>query len=106
VDDYAIVAMNLGAVVNLVDNDSDAENNLRDHNGNVQASQISITTGGTSFRGGSVIPMVNGAIYTPPPGFSGIDYFRYRVTDNPDDDLSNPPAGLTSNEVNVWIKVK
>ena len=106
VADYVIVGMGLGAAVNLVDNDVDAENNLRDHNGNVQPSQISITTGGTSFRGGVVTPMVNGAIYTPPPGFRGIDYFRYAVTDNPDDDLLNPPAGLVSNEVYVWIKVK
>jgi len=97
VEDTATVTRNSTATfINLTGNDSDADGNLKDGLGNVAADQITITTGATTTRGGSVTVVTNGVNYTPKRNFRGTDTFSYTVTDL---------DGAESNEVVVRVNV-
>ncbi len=97
VEDFATVLRNSAAAfINLTDNDSDADGNLKDGLGNVAPGQIDITTGTTTTRGGTVTVVTNGVNYTPKRNFRGTDTFNYRVSD-----LDDAP----SNEVTVRVNV-
>jgi hypothetical protein len=97
VEDTATVLRNSAATfINLTDNDTDADGNLKDGLGNVASSQITVTTGTSSTRGGTVSVLTNGVNYTPKRNFRGTDTFNYTVTDL---------AGEVSNEVAVKVNV-
>ena len=97
VEDSATVTRNTELVfINLTDNDSDADGNLKDDFGNVTAAQIDITTGSTTTRGGTVVVLDNGVNYTPKKNFRGTDTFNYIVSDL---------DGAPSNEVTVRVNV-
>ena len=97
VADLAEVSRNSRAVfINLTDNDSDVDGNLKDGSGNVASSQITITTGTKSTRGGTVTVVMNGVDYKPKRRFRGTDTFNYTVTDF---------TGAISNEVVVRVNV-
>jgi hypothetical protein len=97
VEDFATVQRNSAATfINLTDNDSDADGNLKDDLGNVAAGQINITTGSTTTRGGTVTVLTNGVNYTPKRNFRGTDTFKYIVSDL---------DGAPSNEVTVRVNV-
>jgi FtsP/CotA-like multicopper oxidase with cupredoxin domain len=97
VEDTAEVLRNSpGDFINLTDNDSDADGNLKDGLGNVAAGQITVTTGTTTSRGGTVSIVTNGVNYTPKRNFRGTDTFSYTVTDL---------DGAVSNEVIVRVNV-
>ncbi|RDH85742.1 MAG: hypothetical protein DIZ80_02105 [endosymbiont of Galathealinum brachiosum] len=82
--------------INLTNNDTDADGNLKDSLGNVAAAQITVTTGSISTRGGSVTVVTNGVNYSPKRNFRGTDTFNYTVTD---------ADGAVSNEVTVRVNV-
>ena len=96
--------------INLTDNDSDADDgnadgNLKDDLGNVtngdpDSGTITITTGTTTTRGGTVSIVTNGVNYTPKKNFRGTDTFNYTVTDTSGDTETE-----TSNEVTVRVNV-
>ncbi|MEA2115911.1 MAG: Ig-like domain-containing protein [Thermodesulfobacteriota bacterium] len=96
VEDSATVVRNSTAFINLTDNDSDPDGNLKDINGDVTPDQITITTGAKTTRGGTVTVLTNGVNYTPKKNFRGTDTFNYTVTDL---------AGAESNEVTVRVNV-
>jgi len=97
VEDTATVVRNSAAsFINLTDNDSDADGNLKDVLGNVAPAQITITTGATTTRGGTVTVVTNGVNYTPKRNFRGTDTFNYTVEDL---------LGAVSNEVTVRVNV-
>jgi VCBS repeat-containing protein len=97
VEDTATVVRNTAVVfINLTDNDYDPDGNLKDAFGNVAASQITVTTGTATTRGGTVTVVTNGVNYEPKRNFRGTDTFNYVV-----EDLD----GATSNEVTVRINV-
>ena len=97
VEDFATVQRNSAAAfINLTDNDSDADGNLKDGLGNVASGQIDITTGTTTTRGGTVTVVTNGVNYTPKRNFRGTDTFNYIVSDL---------DGAPSNEVTVRVNV-
>lgn len=96
VDDAAGTVKNIPVFINLVANDTDAENNLKDALGNVSADRISIVTPPT--RGGMVSVVTNGVNFTPKNNFRGTDVFTYTVTD-----AGTPP--LTSNTATVRVNV-
>ena len=97
VDDFATVQRNSAAAfINLTDNDSDADDNLKDGLGNVAPGQINITTGSTTTRGGTVTVVTNGVNYAPKRNFRGTDTFNYIVSDL---------DGAPSNEVTVRVNV-
>jgi VCBS repeat-containing protein len=96
VEDFATVQRNSAATfINLTDNDSDIDGNLK-VGGTVAAGQINITTGATTTRGGSVTVLTNGVNYTPKRNFRGTDTFNYIVSDL---------DGAPSNEVTVRVNV-
>ncbi len=89
--------------INLTANDHDSDGNLKDIDGNVingdiNSGEIILIRGNSTRRGGtiSVDPTGNGVIYTPKPGFKGVDKFWYQVTDT---------HGAKSNVVRVKIYV-
>jgi len=86
----------LANFINLTDNDTDADGNLKDGLGDVAAGQITITTGSRTTRGGTVNVITNGVNYTPKRNFRGTDTFNYIVTDL---------DGAPSNEVTVRVNV-
>ena len=97
VDDAITIQRNsAGIFINLTDNDSDADGNLKDGLGNVAASQINLTTGASSTRRGSVDVVANGVTYSPRRNFRGTDTFNYTVRDL---------DGAVSNEVTVRINM-
>jgi len=98
VEDVATTSRNTTIFINLTDNDSDVDGNLKDGLGNVAASQISIMTGSASTRNGLVSVDINGngVNYTPRRNFRGTDTFNYTVTDL---------DGATSNEVTVRVNI-
>jgi len=97
VEDAATVVRNSAATfINLTDNDSDADGNLKDGFGNVAPGQINITTGSTTTRGGTVAVVTNGVNYMPKRNFRGTDTFNYIVSDL---------DGAPSNEVTVRVNV-
>ena len=97
VEDTATVQRNSAATfINLTDNDSDADGNLKDGLGHVAAGQINITTGAITTRGGTVTVLTDGVNYTPKRNFRGTDTFNYTVTDL---------VGAVSNEVTVRVNV-
>jgi FtsP/CotA-like multicopper oxidase with cupredoxin domain len=96
VDDFATTTRNTTVFINLVANDTDAENNLKDASGNVAASQVSVVTQPT--RGGTVSVLTNGVNYRPKNNFRGTDVFTYTVTDT-----GTPPQ--TSNTATVRVNV-
>jgi VCBS repeat-containing protein len=97
VEDTATVQRNSPATfINLTDNDSDADGNLKDGLGNVAPGQIDITTGATTTRGGTVTVLTNGVNYKPKRNFRGTDTFNYIVSDL---------DGAPSNEVTVRVNV-
>ena len=97
VEDTATVQRNSpAAFINLTDNDSDVDGNLKDINGHVQAIQINITTGTTTTRGGTVTVLTDGVNYEPKRNFRGTDTFNYIVSDL---------DGAPSNEVTVRVNV-
>ena len=96
VEDFATVQRNSAAAfINLTDNDSDADGNLKD-GGNVAPGQINITTGLTTTRNGTVSIVTNGVNYEPKRNFRGTDTFNYIVSDI---------DGAPSNEVTVRVNV-
>lgn len=95
-DSATVVRRSVDAFINLTDNDTDADNNLKDVFGNVAVSQINITTGLRTTRRGSVAVVPNGVNYTPRRSFRGTDTFNYTVTDL---------DGVESNEVTVRVNV-
>ena len=96
VGDFATVVRNSAATfIDLTGNDSDPDGNLKTA-GTVAASQITITTGAKTTRGGSVSEVTNGVIYTPKRNFRGTDTFNYTVADL---------DGAVSNEVTVRVNV-
>lgn len=95
-DSATVVRNSLGAFIDLTANDTDVDGNLKDGLGNVAASQIIITTGSSTTRGGSVTVVTNGVNYIPKRNFRGTDTFSYYVTDL---------DGAMSNEVFVRINV-
>ncbi|MFH0726738.1 MAG: Ig-like domain-containing protein [Pseudomonadota bacterium] len=96
VDDNASTRRNTAKTINLIANDTDAQNNLKDASGNVPAGRISIVTQPT--QNGTLSVVTNGVIYTPRRNFRGTDVFTYRVTDT-----GTPP--LTSNTATVRVNV-
>ncbi|MEZ5476947.1 MAG: DUF5011 domain-containing protein [Thiolinea sp.] len=97
VADTATVQRNSAATfINLTNNDTDADGNLKDSSGHVAPSQITITTGAVTTRNGSVTVLTNGVNYTPRNNFRGTDTFNYTVTDL---------DGAVSNEVTVRVNV-
>ena len=97
VEDTATVPRNSPATfINLTANDSDVDGNLKDDLGNVAAGQITITTGATTTRGGTLTVVTNGVNYEPKRNFRGTDTFNYTVTDL---------DGAVSNEVTVRVNV-
>jgi hypothetical protein len=90
-DDFATATKNsTGNVINLTDNDVDAD-------GTIVVTTVIITTGGFSQRGGTVVNNLDGTVtYAPKKGFRGTDTFQYTVMDN---------DGATSNEATVRINV-
>ena len=100
VDDAARVVRNSAATfINLTDNDSDADGNLKDVAGNVAPGQITITTGSTTTRGGTVTVLTSGVNYTPKRNFRGTDTFNYTVTDTGTPPLTSYPATVRVNVV-------
>jgi len=96
VEDNATVQRNsLATFINLTDNDTDVDGNLKTL-GVVDSTQITVTTGTTSTRGGSVTVVSNGVNYTPKRNFRGTDTFSYTVKDL---------DGAESNEVTVRVNV-
>ena len=69
-------------------------------NGDPASGSITITTGSTTTRGGSVTVVTNGVNYTPKRNFRGTDTFNYTVTDTSGDLVTE-----TSNEVTVRVNV-
>jgi bacillopeptidase F len=96
VDDNASTRRNTAKFINLVANDTDAQDNLKDAAGNVPASRIRIVTQPT--KNGTVSVVTNGVTYTPRRNFRGTDVFTYTVTDT-----GTPP--LTSNAATVRVTV-
>lgn len=97
VEDTATVTRNSpGVFINLTDNDSDADGNLKDGLGNVAVGQITLTTGTSASRGGTVSKVTNGVNYSPKRNFRGTETFNYTVMDL---------DGAVSNEVTVRINV-
>jgi VCBS repeat-containing protein len=97
VEDFATVQRNsVATFINLTDNDSDVDGNLKDGSGNVAPGQINITTGSLTTRGGTVTVLTNGVNYTPKKNFRGTDTFNYIVSDL---------DGAPSNEVTVRVNV-
>jgi len=90
-DDFATATKNsAGNIINLTDNDVDAD-------GTIDVTTVNITTGGNTQRGGTVVNNFDGTVtYTPKKGFRGTDTFQYTVMDN---------DGATSNEATVRINV-
>lgn len=96
VEDNATAQRNsLATFINLTDNDTDVDGNLKTL-GVVDSSQITVTTGTRSTRGGTVTVVSNGVNYTPKRNFRGTDTFNYTVKDL---------AGAESNEVTVRVNV-
>ena len=113
VEDTETVVRNSAATfINLTGNDSDVDDgldvvvgNLKDNLGNVTngdtaSGSITITSGSTTTRGGTVTVVTNGVNYTPKRNFRGTDTFNYTVTDT-----SGDPLTETSNEVTVRVNV-
>ena len=97
VEDVITIQRNSTAVfIDLTGNDSDANANLKDGLGNVAASQITLTTGTSTTRGGSLTVVTNGVNYSPRRNFRGTDTFNYTVTDL---------DGAVSNEVTVRVNM-
>jgi hypothetical protein len=82
--------------INLADNVSDPDGNLKDGNGHVLAGQITLTTGSRTSKRGTVTVLTDGVNYTPRTNFRGTDTFKYTVTDL---------AGAVSEEIKVRINV-
>lgn len=96
VEDNATVQRNsLATFINLTDNDTDVDGNLKT-SGVVDSTQITVTTGTKSTRGGSVTVVSNGVNYIPKRNFRGTDTFNYTVKDL---------DGAESNEVTVRVNV-
>jgi hypothetical protein len=95
-DTFEVLRNSLANNLNLTNNDSDIDVNLKDINGDVTPGQITITTGSTTTRGGTVTVITNGVSYKPKRNFRGTDTFNYTVTD-----LDGEP----SNEVTVRVNV-
>lgn len=96
VEDNATVQRNSPATfINLTDNDTDVDGNLKT-SGVVDSTQITVTTGTKSTRGGSVTVVSNGVNYIPKRNFRGTDTFNYTVKDL---------DGAESNEVTVRVNV-
>ena len=98
VEDFAELQRNTAGFINLTDNDSDPDGNLKTPSpvGNVDAAKITITTGGIATRGGTVSVVTNGVNFTPKRNFRGTDTFSYTVKDL---------DGAESNEVTVRVNV-
>lgn len=96
VNDSATTRRNTAKFINLVANDTDAQNNLKNASGNVEASRIRIVT--QPSQGGKVSVVTNGVTYSPRRNFRGTDVFTYTVTDT-----GTPP--LTSNTATVQVNV-
>lgn len=96
VDDNSSTRRNTLKFINLIANDTDTENNLKDGSGNVPAGRIHIVTQPT--QKGTVSVVTNGVNYTPRRNFRGTDVFTYTVTDT-----GTPP--LTSNTATVRVNV-
>lgn len=96
VEDNATVQRNsLPTFINLTDNDTDVDGNLKTL-GVVDSTQITVTTGTRSTRGGTVAVVSNGVNYTPKRNFRGTDTFNYTVKDL---------DGAESNVVTVRVNV-
>lgn len=95
-EDAFTVTRNTPKNLDLTSNDTDADGNLKDINGDVTPAQITITTGSTTTRGGTVNVITNGVNYVPKRNFRGTDTFSYTVTDL---------DGAVSNEVTVRVNV-
>jgi hypothetical protein len=98
VEDFATMTRNTAGFINLTDNDSDPDGNLKTPGitGNVAPGQITITTGAIATRGGAVSVVTNGVNFTPKKNFRGTDTFSYTVADL---------DGAESNEVTVRVNV-
>lgn len=96
VDDNVSTRRNTALTINLVANDTDAQNNLKDASGNVPAGRITIVTPPT--QSGTLVVVNNGVTYTPRRNYRGTDVFTYKVTD------TGTPA-LTSNTATVRVNV-
>ena len=97
VEDFATVTRNTNDnFINIVVNDTDADGNLANGAGNVTPDRITLITGTSTTRGGSLVVTDNGVLYTPRTNFRGTDTFNYTVTDL---------TGMVSNEVTVRINV-
>lgn len=77
VADSAVTTVNQLVNINLIANDTDAENNLK-AGGNVPAGRIKVTQ---PALGGTVQAIQNGARFTPSTGFTGATQFTYQVMD-------------------------
>ena len=105
-DTFEVLRNSLANNLDLTANDSDADGNLKDINGNVISNEldpefvnsgfITLTTGTTTTRGGTVNVITNGVNYVPKRNFRGTDTFNYTVTDL---------DGAVSNEVTVRVNV-
>ena len=112
-DTFEVLRNSLANNLDLSNNDSDADSNLcidptivdplfdnsiacNDLIAILPAAQITITTGATTTRGGSVTVITNGVNYVPKRNFRGTDTFNYTVTDL---------DGDVSNEVTVRVNV-
>lgn len=76
-DDGAVTAMGIAVVVDVLANDTDANGD------SLTVAALSQPTGGAVAPSG-----MTAVVYTPAPGFSGVDTFTYRADDGRD--LSSP----------------
>lgn len=84
VNDTATTTINMPVHINVLANDSDAENDT-----------LSITTEFTSTEYGDVTRVETGLLYTPIPMFVGVDEFQY--------DISDGKGGTASATVTVTV---
>lgn len=94
-DTFTVFRNSLANNLDLTANDSDVDGNLK-VGGTVAPGQITITTGATTTRGGTVNVITNGVNYVPKRNFRGTDTFNYIVRDL---------DGAPSNEVTVRVNV-
>lgn len=87
-DDNSLTRRNRQAVINVVNNDTDAD-------GTINAATVTITV--APLRGGTAVANANGTVtFTPRRNFTGIDSFYYTVRDN---------LGQVSNQARVTVRV-
>ena len=92
--DRAITTVDVAVVIDVLANDSDPDGTI---------DPTSVTTSGGPANGSIVDDGTGMLTYTPDPGFSGSDRFRYRVADN-EGELSVSEQGRPWTVVSIRIR--